>query len=79
MSQGRARLALVLAAALLAGGCARLFDHYDVGPGGLARADARLRHLITDTAATHTLASLLDEQASRVTLNLERHLPRPRG
>lgn len=62
MSQGRARLALVLAAALLAGGCARLFDHYDVGPGGLARADARLRHLITDTAATHTLASLLDDR-----------------
>jgi len=62
MSQGRARLALVLAAALVAGGCARLFDHYDVGPDGLARADARLRHLIADTAGTQALASLLDDR-----------------
>ncbi|HEU5210703.1 MAG TPA: hypothetical protein VFU06_15015 [Longimicrobiales bacterium] len=62
MRRCRAQLALVLAVALLVGGCARLFDHYDVGPSGLARADERLRHLIADPAATQALASLLDER-----------------
>lgn len=62
MTPGRARLALVLAVALLFSGCARLFDHYDVGPSGLARADERLRRLIADTTAADRLASVLDDR-----------------
>lgn len=64
MTQRRAQLALVLAVALLVGGCARLFDHYDVGPTGLARADERLRRLLVDPSATRTLASLLDDRSA---------------
>ncbi len=61
MSRSRARLALVLALALAAGGCARLFDHYDVGPTGLARTDERLRRLIAQPDEHGALAGVLDD------------------
>ncbi|MGH7445540.1 MAG: hypothetical protein ACREKM_11710, partial [Longimicrobiales bacterium] len=59
MSPRRAHVAFVLALALCAGGCARLFDHYDVGPNGLARADQRLRRLIATDADSAALAGAL--------------------
>lgn len=56
MKPRRAQLALVLALALIVSGCARLFDHYDVGPTGLARADERLRRMIATAPDSTALA-----------------------
>ena len=62
MTRSRAHAVLVLALALLASGCARLFDHYDVGPDGLARADARIRALLVTERDSSALARLLRQR-----------------
>lgn len=62
MNYRRALLAVIVAFVLPASGCARLLNHYDVTPDGLARSDDRLRRLLVTTIDSARLADVLSER-----------------
>ena len=62
MNHRRALLAVIFAFVLPASGCARLLNHYDVTPDGLARSDDRLRRLLVSTPDSARLADVLGER-----------------